>query len=896
MTTTATAATDHNPQAGAGRPLPKKEADLFRSVVKHYEMKQYKKAVKQADTILKKFPNHGETLAMKGLTLNYMSKRDEAHELVKEGLKNDMRSHVCWHVYGLLHRSDRKYNEAIKAYKQALRIDPGNLQILRDLSMLQIQMRDLKGFAVTRNTLLTLKANAKINWMAFALARHLTGDLRGAVKVIDIYLGTLTEESEELGRCFESSELALYRNRILAEIPNNYKEALDHLQACESIVVDRSAWLMRRAEYQFKLQDFVGAEQSVMAMFHHGMTEDHKAHSLYMCVLLKLNDETIAEECMKLVGTQTLATMIPLSKEQKELINKAYTTELAALFPNSIAIQRIPLTLLEGEELKKALDQICQRQLTRGVPSLCSELYSFMWLERNGKLVRPTDPVEIKAHPIYSMITELADGYIANLLSNQKLTAEDEKVDDDQTTLLWARFLRAGLHELVADYAEGIAELDRCIEQTPTEVDVYEMKARMLKATGDLKGAVECVDKGRELDRQDRYINNLTTKYMLQAGMEEDALKTIALFTKHEGNPEQNLYDMQCSWYELEVADSYFRKEDWGRALKRYSAIATHFNDINEDQFDFHGYCLRKVTLRAYVDVLRFEDELYGQKYFCQAAAGLIRTYLHLIDNPIKDQSDEPDYSQMSAAERKKAKAIARKKKKATEKKEEKAEENGGAKKSAAAKGGKNSFVDEDPLGEEYLKKDPIEEAKKYSSMLVQYAPKNIETWILQYDVAVRRKKALMALQALHKARAIEPMNSELFTRIVEFAGMVDTFKDFPDAVRIVLVDETPPLLNGKSVSAFLQDSLTGALADTTCPLPYRTAVAKSLVDKKIASVADAAKLITKTDLRACRGVSADSCRNALTALKSFGNEAEGSTREWIASVKDRFPLLPSFL
>lgn len=84
-------AADPNPQAGAGRPLPKKEADTFRNVVKHYEMKQYKKAVKQADSILKKFPNHGETLAMKGLTLNYMSKREEAHALVKEGLRNDMR-------------------------------------------------------------------------------------------------------------------------------------------------------------------------------------------------------------------------------------------------------------------------------------------------------------------------------------------------------------------------------------------------------------------------------------------------------------------------------------------------------------------------------------------------------------------------------------------------------------------------------------------------------------------------------------------------------------------------------------------------------------------------------------------------------------------------------------
>jgi tetratricopeptide (TPR) repeat protein len=80
-----------NPQAGAGRPLPKKEGDAFKGVVKHYETKQYKKAIKQADAILRRFPNHGETLAMKGLTLNYMSKSEEAHEFIKLGLRNDMR-------------------------------------------------------------------------------------------------------------------------------------------------------------------------------------------------------------------------------------------------------------------------------------------------------------------------------------------------------------------------------------------------------------------------------------------------------------------------------------------------------------------------------------------------------------------------------------------------------------------------------------------------------------------------------------------------------------------------------------------------------------------------------------------------------------------------------------
>ncbi|KHG22454.1 N-alpha-acetyltransferase 16, NatA auxiliary subunit [Gossypium arboreum] len=124
-----------------GASLPPKEANLFKLIVKSYETKQYKKGLKAAEAILKKFPDHGETLSMKGLTLNCMDRKIEAYELVRLGLKNDLKSHVCWHVYGLLYRSDREYREAIKCYRNALRIDPDNIEILRDLSLLQFDAR-----------------------------------------------------------------------------------------------------------------------------------------------------------------------------------------------------------------------------------------------------------------------------------------------------------------------------------------------------------------------------------------------------------------------------------------------------------------------------------------------------------------------------------------------------------------------------------------------------------------------------------------------------------------------------------------------------------------------------------------------------------------------------------
>jgi tetratricopeptide (TPR) repeat protein len=71
--------------------LPAKEAALFRDIVKEYDLKQYKKAIKAADGVLKKFPAHGETLAMKGLTLNAMGKKEEAYDLAKQGLKLDLK-------------------------------------------------------------------------------------------------------------------------------------------------------------------------------------------------------------------------------------------------------------------------------------------------------------------------------------------------------------------------------------------------------------------------------------------------------------------------------------------------------------------------------------------------------------------------------------------------------------------------------------------------------------------------------------------------------------------------------------------------------------------------------------------------------------------------------------
>ena len=800
------------------------------------------------------------------------------------------RSHVCWHVYGLLHRADREYNESIKAYKQALRIDSENLQILRDLSLLQVQMRDLSGFVKTRNTILSLKSTQKINWLTYAVAKHLNGDLEGAVSVIDIYIGTVPEDSDELKRGYESSELAMYKNRLLSEMPDNLKAALDHLGECKKVVVDETARLMTKGAYHLRLGSYEDAQQTFMSLLDRGLTEDYRVHSGYMCALLEADGET-CQAAAKLKGTRTLATMKPLTGDQRQALLNTYQGNLAERFPRSAAVRRIPLTLLEGEELKAAIDPYCRKGLSKGVPSLGCDLSALLLVEQEGKFVPATDPVDVRAHSTTAMVADLVDAYIVSLTTDSKFPNGESS--ESPSTIMWAWYLRSYFHEICGEYSAALAMVDKAIEHTPTGVDLYELKARILKASGDIEAAAECLDVGRDLDKQDRYINNQTTKYMLQANKAEVALERISLFVKDEGNPEQMLSDMQCSWYELELAECLRRKSDWGKSLKKFTSVVKHFEDWHEDQFDFHSYCIRKGTLRAYLDVLRFAEELWGLDNYARAAEGISRLYLHLYDNPnLTKEDEEPDYSSMTAAERKKAKAIARKKKKAAEKKME--EEKAAAAEAANAnqkKGAKPAVIDEDPNGEALLKRDPLEEAKKFSAILSRHAPSRLSTWLLQYDVAIRRKKAVLAMQALFKGRALDPQNGELFTRIVDFSDKASPEDDSHDAVKEILKDELPKLYDGKALSQFVRDAAASAKGDASTNLSLRIAIARAIAKTKTGSTSDAASLIVDQGLDG-QGVSVDTAKAALACLSEFGDEASAAKTKWIAAIKERFPLI----
>lgn len=128
------------------------------------------------------------------------------------------------------------------------------------------------------------------------------------------------------------------------------------------------------------------------------------------------------------------------------------------------------------------------------------------------------------------------------------------------------------------------------------------------------------------------------------------------------------LFDMQVMWYSLAAARSYQRQKNDAMALKQWDnirrvsravqggaaalSLPQHYLQIREDQFDFHTYCLRKVTLRAYVDMLRFADRLHSHRYFFKAACLAVEVYLRMYTSPRAEGAhQEEDYTGLSQAE-----------------------------------------------------------------------------------------------------------------------------------------------------------------------------------------------------------------------------------------------------
>ncbi|KAI1825975.1 tetratricopeptide [Xylaria intraflava] len=712
------------------QPLNAKESALFRQVIRNYEEKQYKRGLKAAEQILKKHPKHGDTMAMKALIINSMGKTDEAFALAKEALTADMKSHICWHVYGLLYRHQKNFEEAIKAYKYALKIEPGSPQIQRDLALLQIQMRDYQGYIQSRTAMLQAKSQFRQNWTALAVAHHLAGDLTQAEKVLTTYEESLKSPPSHLD--YENSEALLYKNDIIAET-GDYQKALDHLESIAKHNLDRLAILELRAKYLAKLGKGDEAIKAYRALL--DRNPEHPEYYNQLTEVMGLGESDITAR-------------------------KAIYDEYAEKNPRCDAAKRLPLDFLIGDAFSQAAKIYLTLMLDKGVPSTFANL-KHLYIDPSKK----------------EILEALAHDYV----KAKESQPEGEAPSDGDLKGTPAAFYYLAQHynyRLSRDLPKALEFVEKGLKLVPENVEFHMTKARIWKHHGNTRKAAEVMNQARNLDLKDRYINTKAAKYQLRNNETSQALKTMSLFTRNDspGGPLSDLIDMQSIWYLTEDGEASVRNGFIGLALKRFHAVYNIFDVWQEDQFDFHSFSLRRGQVRAYVDMIRWEDKLREHPFYTRAALGAIAAYLGLHDSKASMNGINGSANGTTGDDAELKKAIKKAKKEAQKAERDAAEQ--AAKqdpnKPKAAANSDQVKKDDDPIGVKLAStKQPLIEATKFLVPILQFSPKNIDGQIAGFEIYIRRELYLLALRCLNAALAIDASNPVIHEQAVRFHQVI---------------------------------------------------------------------------------------------------------------------------
>lgn len=223
-------------------------------------------------------------------------------------------------------------------------------------------------------------------------------------------------------------------------------------------------------------------------------------------------------------------------------------------FPRVDAPTRIALKWLQGDDFAKSLKTFVTPLLIKGAPSVINDLKEFY-----------TDDNKV----------QIIESYLLSNIASMETNNTLEGGEQDPTVLLWLYYFAANHYLYLKDNTNALVYINKGIEHTPTLIDLYTLKGKIMQQAGNRTEAAKLFEEARCLDTQDRALNAIAACYQVKAGNIQAGEDTIGIFFKDCGY-ESTVHDNQCLWFEQVCGKYLLQQHEYQKSLKEYSYSAYH--------------------------------------------------------------------------------------------------------------------------------------------------------------------------------------------------------------------------------------------------------------------------------------------------------------------------------
>jgi tetratricopeptide (TPR) repeat protein len=324
--------------------------------------------------------------------------------------------------------------------------------------------------------------------------------------------------------------------------------------------------------------------------------------------------------------------------KSKELI-QLLQTDLKPRIKSRI-INRLELALSQGSEFKEIFSLYFLQNVKQNLPSFFINV-KFVYLYQQNKI------------PI---IEEVLTAHLNSIKESGKLDSElakgETSVHDIVPSLIWVYYYAAQHFDKCRNLEKALEYINKAIDSTPSVVEFYMVKSKILKHAGLLVDSAAAYEKAKRLDLGDRYLNAKYAKIYARMG---DVTKSVEIMKEFVRDPltDENIEHFQCMWYESECGYAYLRNKEKSilRAHRLFKSIISHFQTLIEDQFAFYNYNLRRYMLNDFAKTIDYMDRIQDTKYVYKSIEimEVILQYLKSNSMDVKElqKSFEKDYEEM---------------------------------------------------------------------------------------------------------------------------------------------------------------------------------------------------------------------------------------------------------